>query len=368
MTRTHRRKIARSVAIRRVKPNAKRKERKTQKRKSRNIVMKGGVHENWKVYVIHQRLEQPKCFIVQQNSVMKDTIYLFFDLHMGSDEIKDFVYAAMGLTESVVISPDLTFPVGDKAVWNQDRPRTADEMQYIQFNESFVKLSRSITSRGYSLSIGKLYYRFNQVNRKALNHDNALTHYTTDPTSSMKNGQAIIDGLRRKTEKTSDYAFTEVRDESIFQNTDFWLSDIRNLLVKVRSDIQAEILTFCRGEPISTNINELKPMVAKQTEINQIMSDSVHKRVRGMMKGQMQEKIQKCKEIAKELNIARANELIDLINKDELIHKCSTFLIDRNVEEYISGKKKFTHENDIDREFQLAYRSAMSEAGFASYD
>ena len=40
MTRTRRRKIAHSVAIRRVKPNAKRKERKTQKRKSRNKVMR----------------------------------------------------------------------------------------------------------------------------------------------------------------------------------------------------------------------------------------------------------------------------------------------------------------------------------------
>lgn len=64
MPTTHRRKIARSVAIRRVKPNAKRKERKTQKRKSRNKVMKGGVHEKLKVYVIQQNLGTPKCIIV----------------------------------------------------------------------------------------------------------------------------------------------------------------------------------------------------------------------------------------------------------------------------------------------------------------
>lgn len=59
MPTTRRRKIVRSKAIRRVKPNAKRKERKTQKRKSRNKVMRGGVHKNLKVYVIQKNSEDP---------------------------------------------------------------------------------------------------------------------------------------------------------------------------------------------------------------------------------------------------------------------------------------------------------------------
>ena len=207
MTTTRRRKApTRSVAIRRVKQNAKRKERKTQRRKSRNKVMRGGVHENLNVYVI-QKLGKPKCFIIRQKTMTKDTIYLFFDSNLTVDEIKEFVCAAMGLDVDAVITPEL---ISHKSTDNK-------------FNSLFVKLSGTFS---YSLSSGQLinytqFYYFTQE---------TLTEHTSK--IAMKNGGEIIQSLESKMAK-DDYRFMEVTDDkmlkSCFKTTYFCKNDLYKL-------------------------------------------------------------------------------------------------------------------------------------------
>ena len=106
MTTTRRRKApTRSVAIRRVKPIAKRKERKTQKRKSRNKVMRGGAGDILLYY--KPGVNPPNCIIIKEKLTgRKDNLYLFFAANITSDQVTDYVCKAMGLADSVKFKPE----------------------------------------------------------------------------------------------------------------------------------------------------------------------------------------------------------------------------------------------------------------------
>jgi len=251
MTRTHRRKIARSVAIRRVKPNTKRKERKTQKRKSRNIVMKGGVHKNLKVYVILQNPGTPKCIIVRETSTLtgKDTIYLFFDSHMNSDEIKEFVYAAMGLKTGAV---DLRLPSNENG-------------------NLIVKLCVNISWK-YYLSIGYV---------KNSDLIPGMTFTKCSNSLKQENGAAIIKSLEDKTGTMTDYTFTEIDTEhpyfnnrvyNTFDHENFTLKDVSQLFQSIRKNKIPEVDKFCSAPetPISKKMNLLRDLLAKQDKVHKI--------------------------------------------------------------------------------------------------
>jgi len=329
MTRTHRRKIARSVAIRRVKPNAKRKERKTQKRKPRNIVMKGGVHENLKVYVIQKKLGKPKCFIVQQQkSMTKDTIYLFFDSNMKSTEIKEFVCAAMGLGVDTVINPELEF--------------ASSEVN--EFNNLFVKLSGNFL--GYSLSSGNLYA--SDVNISKLQ----LKTHTTTPKIESKNGKAIIDSLILKTSTNDqDYTFSEFTKEPYFRNENFDLPELKSLGVSVMRETLLNLKTHCSQQTISRKIEELKKMVKRQENLIKVIETGAYNFPRGRdvvpgtTKDQHKELTLK-KARTYVIDIQKAKNLIEEIKSDNSFSLCKSSIEDIFLK-YIDGEKEFTPNESI---------------------
>ena len=127
MTTTRRRKApTRSVAIRRVKPNAKRKERKTQKRKSRNKVMRGGAGDLLLYY--EPGVNPQKCIIIKEKLTgRRDNLYLFFAADIKLDEVKSYVCKAMGLADSVKFEPKF-------------EPKNSDNKSF-KLNNLFVRLS-----------------------------------------------------------------------------------------------------------------------------------------------------------------------------------------------------------------------------------
>lgn len=333
MPTTRRRKIVRSKAIRRVKPNAKRKERKTQKRKSRNKVMRGGVHEKLKVYVIQKKLGSPKCIIVREKSSPKDTIYLFFDSKLDQTEIKEFVCAAMGLDVSADITPELQF--------------TSPESK--EFNNLFVKLSGIVS---YSLSSGQLYSSRGPISGISLQkHDT--------PKISMKNGEAIIESLKSKTDTKQDYTFTEYTQEYYFNIEKFDLGVLERFVYSVMEDTTEKLKTHCSAQPILSKIEELTKMVTQQETLN----DSIDIRARIFI----QEKRSTTSEITNEhkkitvkeaensvIDIEKAKKLIAEITSDTSFSQCKGTIEDKIIE-YIDGKKEFTPKESIQKMVDDAY-------------
>ena len=248
-----RHKIAHSAVIRRVKPRksekAKRHKRKTQKRKSRNKVMRGGIHEVLIVYVIQNKLGQPKCFIIRQKSTPLDTIYLFFDSKVLNEELKTFLCAALNLDNIDSIQPqlkidepqsELTQDAADNLAVGSEIPITRPNTQ--EFKSLFVKLSGNFS---YTLSSGYLdqiydncsKYKFHQdesCHRLSLSMFRLQNH--TAP-GKIGNGGTVIQRLEDKTkEGSTDYTFTNVRTlegmTGYYHNDmpfDFGFSDLREL-------------------------------------------------------------------------------------------------------------------------------------------
>jgi hypothetical protein len=327
MPTTRRRKIARrSVAIRRVKPNTKRKERKTQKRKPRNIVMRGGVHNNFNVYVIQKKLEKPKCVIIRQKSRMsKDTIYLFFESNMEPTEIKEFVYAAMGLDAGAVIEPELHFTSSKD-----------------NFNNLFVKLSGNVI--GYSLSSGNLY----GVTGVYISQIQVQKHDTT-PNIEKKNGQAIIDSLKSKTLTMEDCTFSEVTQEGYFNYENFYLGELNSLFNLFMRDTNRQLNDHCPELISSEKIAKLKNMVNQQTNLLLNAPEHAHDFVlgRGLSKDKDEDKQLRIAELKKAgYDFSEAANLINDIQRDMLYKKCKG-LIDSECLKYIEGTKKFKSVEDI---------------------
>jgi hypothetical protein len=349
MSTTRRRKIARSVAIRRVKQNARRKERKTQKRKSRNKVMRGG-DTNLKVYVMQKPFFKPKCFIIRQKSMPKDTIYLFFHSKLNPDEIKEFVYAAMGLDPGAVITPELQFTSSE----GKD-----SEGKDFDFNNLFVKLSGSAFGLGsYSLSSGNLYSSTVPISeRKTLkNHDT--------PKIAMQNGEAIIESLKSKTSTKEDYTFTDFTEKKYFDDNKINLGELERLFHNVMVETVEKIKTHCSEQPISQKIEELKTMVGEQTKIYESVKANSNLFASGFGKSKTKdETITQCTEIATSIDIPRAKKLIAEIKSDTSLSEC-TVLIKPNIREYIYGEKEFTPKESIKKLVEQAYKNAMDAAGY----
>ncbi len=134
MTRTRGRKASRSVGRHRVKPNAKRKERKTQKRKSRNKVMRGGAEDD--ILLFYEPNVNPlKCVIIKERLTgRRDNLYLFFAADITLDEVKSYVCKAMGLDkEKVQFEPEFVTQKDDEK-YSTGEPRN-------KLNNLFIKLS-----------------------------------------------------------------------------------------------------------------------------------------------------------------------------------------------------------------------------------
>lgn len=251
MKTTRRHKIAHSAVIRRVKPSksekAKRHKRKTHKRNTRNKVMKGGINEKPKVYVIQNKLGQPICFIIRQTMMPLDTIYLFFGSNVPKKELETFLCAALNLDNIDSIQPqlkidepetELTQDAADNLAVGSEIPNTTPNTQ--EFKSLFVKLSGNFS---YTLSSGYLedIYDCSRYER----HQDESCHQISLSRVSLQNhkepgkigkGETVINRLEAKTkEEFTDYTFTDVK--SLEKMTkyyhdmpfDFCFSDLRKL-------------------------------------------------------------------------------------------------------------------------------------------
>lgn len=247
MTITRSRKIAGSTALRRVKPNAKRKERKTQKRKSRNKVMKGGVHPSLKVYVIQQKLGRPKCVIIKVTRTFgKDDIFLFFDATVTQDEINKFVCAAMGAGSNASIRP--AFHIN---------PRPGEAV-----HNKFIKLSGF---KSYSIESG--------VFRRGEPISNAeFKSHKIDTNPEIKTWQEVIGNLEKETKSITDYEFTPFVDEAVMTTDEITKDEIvsvfNNIVTKTLSDIKKQ----CENKEILPDIRELIKIINTQFQINSVMN------------------------------------------------------------------------------------------------
>jgi len=250
MTSTRRHKIARSAVIRRVKSRksekAKRPKVKTFRRKSRNNVMRGGIHKDLKVYVIQKKLGKPKCYIIREVSLGLDTIYMFFDNQLPDEELKTFLCGALNLNNLDSLQPQLTIPkeIDDKA-----------------FKSLFVKLSGF---RSYTLSSGKLPQNKNFPLSKVV-----VTKHTPD--FNIGNGEAVIQRVKTKTEDSfTDYTFTEKTPEELkydFRSFDFTLSNLNTLFEDIIEFTTKAVTTFCDKSEIMEKVNQLKELIARQQRL-----------------------------------------------------------------------------------------------------
>jgi len=253
MKTTRRHKIAHSAVIRRVKlrksEKAKRHKRKTHKRNTRNKVMKGGIHEDLNVYIIHES-GKPKCFIIRQHVTFGlDTIYLFFDAQLPIDEFKAFLGAALGLDnlEKIdSIEPQLKFVEPESKLTQDAVDQQVDfwKRNTQEFKSLFVKLSGI---RSYTLSSGYLdeLYGCNKNERHedecniSLYRELVLWKLPTHKIPDINgNGEAVITRLNAKTnEKFKDYTFTSLgtlmratnNHLTAMVNSDFSFKDLREL-------------------------------------------------------------------------------------------------------------------------------------------
>jgi hypothetical protein len=123
---TRRRKIVRSVARRRVKPRKSQNAKRTHKRKSRNIVMRGGAHGDISLYSL-PKISKPECIILKKVRIgFRDDLYLFFHKDITSDKILTIVRLAMGLDDSFT---------------SEFVPKYTDNTNYDELNDLFIKLS-----------------------------------------------------------------------------------------------------------------------------------------------------------------------------------------------------------------------------------
>jgi hypothetical protein len=244
MTITRSRKIAGSTALRRVKPNAKRKERKTQKRKSRNKVMKGGVHPSLKVYVIQKKLGRPKCVIIKVTRTFgNDDIFLFFDAHVNQDEINEFVCAAMGAESTASITPALVI---------NSREGEAE-------HNKFIKLSGII-----SYSIESWVFR---GDRTPISDASLDKKHKIDPSPEIKTWDEVIGNLEKKTESITDYTFTLFDDKTVMANGEITKHRIVSLLDKIVTKTISDITEHCKNKPILDEIRELIRIIDTQFRI-----------------------------------------------------------------------------------------------------
>ena len=255
MPTTRRRKIARrSVAVRRVKPRKSRNaKRKTYRRKSRNIVMKGGVHQNLKVYIIQKKLGKPKCFIIKKARMgFRDDIYLFFDKFLGQAEIKEFVCAAMGAESTAHIEPALDI--------KKSREGEA-------FNNLFIRL-RGFKS--YSIESGLL------SSNQTISEGSFTTHTISGTDTKIEKWEEVIKKLEEKSKTKQDYTFDEFVDKYNYymKSGEITLEDLNKLFDYIIKKTMSDIKEDCKGKPILDDIRKLNIMIKTQSSIENGMNYS----------------------------------------------------------------------------------------------
>jgi len=345
MTSTRRHKIARSAVIRRVKPRksekAKRSKAKTFRRKSRNNVMRGGIHKNLKVYVIQKKLGKPKCYIIRELSSWKslDTIYMFFDEQLPDEELKTFLCAALNLENLEDVQPQLTIPKGSD-----------DDI----FKSLFVKLSGF---RSYTLSSGKLPQNKNFPLSKVV-----VTKHT--PEFKIGNGEEVIQRVKTKTEVSfTDYTFTEKTPEELkynFRYFDFTLSNLNTLFDNIMDLTITALTEFCNKSEIMGKVNQLKELIVSQTRLRYAAEH--YAKMFSIRKGQTESMDDDKKFYIEEAkrrilftaeDITKAGNLIQEIKKSPDYQKCNAIIKDDlSLRNYFDGTIKFKTIEDI---FQDAY-------------
>jgi len=351
---TKRRKIVRSVAIRRIKPRksqiAKRLKLKTQKRKSRNTIMRGGSNKIT-VYVIEKQLERPKCFIIRQEQTTLDTIYLFFDAYIEDAEITEFVSAATGLTlDDINLQQQYSSS-------KQEKEKEKEKEKENGFKILFVKLSGFIK---YSLSTGLLLLSSIPLpnrNKETMTHISTIdTKSVTKTPINMKNGQQIIDSLQRATEAKSGYSFTTSSDANISEGFgSYHLSELSRFFVE---KAESSKKTYCSTLTNSDKMKQLKILVDKQSELNSFIEE----RSRAFLtnpKAPVDERVthkndtvNNVKERLVDFDVAR--ELIADIKADLLFSECEN-AINYKLLPYINGTDTFTREPTIKTKVSVAY-------------
>lgn len=378
---TRRRKIAHSVASRRVKPrkskNAKRPKSKTFKRTSRNIVMNGGgIHKNLKVYVI-QNPDRPKCVIIRQSSSPKDKIYLFFHSQMEPSEIKEFVYAAMGfdasgvgLDASVVIEPALEI--------NEKYENTTLNGFCVRFSGNW----------NYSLFSAKIAMRLLSYKNRRVDDYVPISNYifkehTTTPNIKASNGNKIINNLQSITAKKG-YTFTQYEHEYYFENEDFPVINVTGVLYDTETQIynkkfkvfQDQCLTHPRAKEMSELLKELINMINNYKEITTLCDNNARKfafdnsdlmsqdrtAYETNKNNDKQKTLDTIHERYGEIDFSKGTRLVEQINSHPLINCVfKVFLRDdsdaKSVENYITSdnpRKFYTIEEILDKTYNAS--------------
>lgn len=186
MTTARRRKASnRSVAIRRVKSrksqNAKRL--KTFRRKTRNVVMRGGAN-GIKLYY-EPAISPPRCIIIKEGvRGRRDPLYLFFAMDITPNEINDYVRSAMGLEKSATFEPQFI--------------AKPNENTKLKLDDLFVNLSGMLE---YSIESGYLQ-RTNEQKYKRLN--TSKNHKIASPPKITK-WEQVLDNLKQKGHEFIEY-------------------------------------------------------------------------------------------------------------------------------------------------------------------
>lgn len=189
MTTARRRKASnRSVAIRRVKSrksqNAKRL--KTFRRKTRNVVMRGGANDI-KLYY-EPAISPPRCIIIKEGvRGRRDPLYLFFAMDITPNEINDYVRSAMGL-ESATFEPQFI----EKPNENTD----------LKLNDLFVKLGSMSDMFSYSsINSGYLQRTKEKENEKPV----ASNTHKVSSLPKITKWEQILDNLKQKDHEFIEY-------------------------------------------------------------------------------------------------------------------------------------------------------------------
>jgi len=304
MTTRRRKAPTRSVAIRRVKSIAKPKKRKTQKRKSQNIVMRGGASKLLLYY--NPSVKPPKCFIIKEEKrVGKDNLYLFFDAEITSDEIKKYLCSAMGLDTAVTFDPEF-------------KPQKNDQYKS---NDLFIKLSGMIS---YSTIESGYLQRDKSVENKALvtTTKHKITLGLTSA-SEIKSWEVVVNNLTFE-EYTDSFNYGEVTS-SVAE------SGYNNIVDKFKKDEekkQSKVIADCKEKREVSMINGELIVIYKMIKTISDWSSIIKKELQTMRGSNIDketainsiESLLRDNEIDYDLYVGKLKEKYDVIKRRIIIN------------------------------------------------
>jgi len=256
MTTTRRCKApTRSVARRRAKPRKSQLAKRTHKRrKSRNIVMRGGA-DDVSLYG-DGSIDQPtKCIIIKKKKVgFRDDLYLFFVKDITLEEITKFVRDAMGLDDSVSFTPEFVL-------------RTASDPTH-KLNDLFIKLSGAMS---YSnISSGYLQREKTSADKAV---DTSTNHKITSQSSpKITNWKDVLKKLGFIEYFFRYIKLTNSTAEEGYSSITFDKKDIQQRQQSSRETQCRMKITDVIGINRSKNIREMKKKIGKWPEFIQKMA------------------------------------------------------------------------------------------------